>query len=391
VTTFSWDPAGRDERLAVACTDVRGGLVGAAREVLAETRAANDFARRGYASALLGALASGGNLPQLWLRDAPRDPDALMLAARAASAIAVKALKSDDRHAAARVRDAIGVIRSAVEAWPEDPTPFVVMLGLVKHCRSRPTVRHASAASYQLPDPWALAEAEIWQRDRYNRETGRHLLECFSPKCGGSNSEMAEVAADLAHCSPHHSPLRLLPFAARIEAVPDPEAQAEETAQRLNRLEAIRTLASSISDQLRALQAGTWQDPDGRPAPDPGDLRERRAKLLHEAEREEADLSGESKPISRALGLELSDLYASWFLAHDGADPQRVAGYAPVSDFSLLAHGLHLAGENGYAQVVLRYLHPYASSYPWRLYGDPQQVLPDVWQAIARSPVHSPA
>jgi hypothetical protein len=181
--------------------------------------------------------------------------------------------------------------------------------------------------------------------------------------------------------------LRLLTFAARIESVADPDADAAETAERFNRIEAIRSLIAGVDVELQAVTSGTWRSIDGRLPPDPADLHERREKLVREAAHEEADLATESKPIPALLGLELADLYASWFLAPGAADPHQAAGYVPVADLSLLAHGLHLAGENGYAQVVLRHLYPHASPYPWKLYGDPQQVLAETLQAVARAPI----
>lgn len=386
-----WDPAGRDERLAAACTDVRGGIVGAAREVLAETRADKDFARRGYASALLGALAADGNLPQLWLRDAPRDPDALLLAARVAAARAAKALRAGDRRATRLVREAAGVTEAAAHGSPQDPTPWVVMLGLLKHRPAEAGTRMTIHASTGLVGPWDLVEDSIWSRDPNNRETGRHLLDYFGPRLGGSNASMAAIAAYLAHRSPRNSPLRLLTLAAHIESVADPDADAAEAAERFNRIEAIRSLIAGLEAELQAIASGTWRSEDGRLPPDPGDLRERRAKLVHEAAHEEADLAAESPALPAVLGHEVADLYASWFLTPEASSPLHAAGYVPVADLSLLAHGLHLAGENGYAQVVLRHLYPHASPYPWKLYGDPQQVLSETLRTLARAPIRRPS
>lgn len=387
---FNWDPAGPDERLAAACIDVRSGIVGAAREVLAETRASNDFARRGYASALLGALAARGNLPELWLRDTPRDPDALLLAARSASARAAKALRDQDSGAPRLVREAIGVIKTAALAWPQDPTPWVTMLGLIKHHQHATTNLLSVHSSTGLTGPWNLVEDGIWTRDPNNRETGRHLLDHLGPKCGGSNQSMAVIANFLAQQSPPHSPLRLLPLAARLESVQDSEAHAAEKAQRFNRIEAIRRLIAAVNCELQAVVSGTWRSDDGRMPPDPADLRARREKLTREAAHEEADLAAEPHPLPTVLRLELADLYACWFFGPRAADPQKVAGYVPVADLSLLAHGLHLAGELASAQVVLRHVFPHASPYPWRLYGDPQQVLPETLQSLARAPILRP-
>jgi hypothetical protein len=375
VSGFTWDPAWRDERLTAACTDVRSGIVGAAREVLAETWSTRDFARRGYASALLGALAAGTNLADLWVQDAPRNPDALLLAARVQTARAAKALRTNPNSARPLVEGAVAAIHAAGAAWPEDPTPWVVLLALFKNYRSdaasEPTIPELAG----LRGPWELVERGIWARDAHNREAARHLLDYFGPRSGGSNAQMAQVAACLAQRSPQDSPLRLLPLAARIEAEPDPEAEAVAAAGRFNRLEQINELISVAAADLKAVTSGTWRSEEGRLPPESTDLRARIAKLQQVAEREEADLLAETSEFPHFLGQDLADLYAHWFSNSGGFDPRGPTGYVPLADVSLLAHGLVLAGEISYAAVVFRHLYPYASRYPWSLYGDPEQVL----------------
>jgi len=390
VSGLAWDPAWRDERLAAACTDVRGGIIGAAREVLAETRASWDFGRRGYASALLGSLAAGGNLPQLWVKDSPGDPDALLLAARAAAARAAKALREKSVSARGLVRRTHAVAGAAARAWPQDPTPWVIVLGLRKYHRGGIVTCATAHQVAGLVGPWVQVERSIWTRDRYNREAGRHLMDYFSPRFGGSNAAMTRVAAYLAEGSPAASPLRLLPLAACLECEPDPEAEAQETATRFNRLEEIKKLVDGITAEIEAVSAGTWVSRDGRLRPDPHDLRERRAKLEYERSKELRDLGAEPRRISATLGHDLANLYGHWLVRPEGLDPNGPAGYVPVADVSLLAHGLHLAGEHDYARMTLRHLRPCASRYPWSLYGEPEQVLrrtiKDLEKADGRSP-----
>lgn len=372
---FTWDPAWRDERLTAACTDVRSGIVGAGREVLAETRSTRDFARRGYASALLGALAAGTNLAELWVEDAPRNPDALLLAARVQTARAAKALRTNSNSARPLVDGAVAAIHAAGAAWPADPTPWVAMLALVKNYRGDAAGEPSISELAGLRGPWELVEQGIWPRDPNNREAARHLLDYFGPRSSGSNAQMAQIAAYLAQRSPQDSPVRLLPLAARIEAEPDPEAEAVAAAGRFNRLEQINGLISVAAAELQEVTSGTWRSQDGKLPPESTDLRARIAKLQQVAKREEADLLAESSRFPYFLGQDLVELYDHWFLDSGAFDPRGPTGYVPLADVSLLAHGLVLAGEIGYAAVLFRHLYPHASRYPWSLYGEPEQVL----------------
>jgi transcriptional regulator with XRE-family HTH domain len=101
-------------------------LLGAVRLMPAETREARQFARRGYASAVLGSLAARTNVAEQWLREEPKDPDALLLAARVAAA-AYRKWHTRARKLLTQTLDLAG--RCAL-AWPDDPTPHVVVLSL---------------------------------------------------------------------------------------------------------------------------------------------------------------------------------------------------------------------------------------------------------------------
>ena len=378
MSVLRFDPAGRDERLSAACTDVRSGILGAVREVLAETRYARNFARRGYASALLGALAADTNLAELWVVDAPSDPDALLLAARVSTVRAVRAVRENPRRARRPVEEAMKSIHAAGIAWPDDPTPSVVMLALLKHHHGEAVGESTLPELAGLRGPWQLVERDIWPRDPFNRETGRHLLEYFAPRHGGSNEQMARVAEALAQWSPEHSPLRLLPLAAFIEAEPDPELEAARKADRFNRVDEINKLISKTAQEYQKASAARDKarvDQDGRLAPDPVDVGERIAKLQREAALEHGALAGDSRKFPYFLGQDIDELFAAWFLADGGLDPQGPTGYLPLADLSLLALGLKLAGKTGYAATVFRRLRPFATRYPWSLYGDPAAVL----------------
>lgn len=376
MSEFRWDPAWRDRRLAAACTDVQAGVVGAVREVLAETREARDFARRGYASAVLGSLAASGNLPQLWLHEEPRSPDALMLAARVAAVHAAGAFRRQQHLVPKLVMQAVDLTVAAARVWDEDPTPYVVMLGLTRLQRPAVLVEPRAADLRGLLGPWDLVEEGIWARDPCNREAGRQLLAFFSPEHGGGNDPMTRVAAHVAETSPSASPLRLLPMAAFLDRAVDPDFGVVSDTNHYNRITSARTLITEIDWQLANPE--TVRDihrTKGVSPPDPEDLRFRRERLTRIVEGRDGEGPEESGGLRRSLARGLAQLYVQWFLTPSALEPGGAVGYVPLPDMSLLARGLHLAGEFTYARHVLRHLLPFASRYPWSLAGEPEAVL----------------
>ncbi|HEV2637229.1 MAG TPA: hypothetical protein VGX23_18895 [Actinocrinis sp.] len=159
--------------------------------------------------------------------------------------------------------------------------------------------------------PWDLAE-QAQRRDPWNREAHLRLLACFYPRHGGSGAAMWEVADWASRTAPENSAVRLLPLWAYAE-----HYRSRSGAQAVN---ADRQWSTEFAEY-------------------------------------------------RAMNL-----YDGWFLP-----TQRSAyyqQYVPVADYSLLAHALYAHGRRRReASVVLHAMGPYASSYPWSLFGDPAQQL----------------
>ena len=358
---FTWSLAWRDHRLDAACTDVQAGLLGAARLVLAETRDAGQHARRGYASAVLGSLAARTDVAEQWLREEPKDPDALLLAARVAAVHAAAAYRK--RHARARklLDQTLDLAGRCALARPEDPTPYVITLSLARfECQQVPP-SDALPELGGLPGPWGLVEQEIWPRDPYNRETARHLLTYF----GTSRTAAAptQVALSLAARSPLASPLRLLPLAAFLEyPLTGEEAEAADL-DRYERINGLRKLVAGLDERLK-----TGGGIDGYTAD--FDLQERRKRLMRSIEAMTQEAEAAPRVPRRAMVGELTDLHALWFVHRSGPEE-----YVPIADVSLLARGLQLGGEYSRAGGVLRHLLPLATAYPWKLDGDPATVL----------------
>ncbi len=340
-----WDPAGADEALAGACRNLEAGRFGLACEALAATR--GDFAARARRSMVMASVAAAGEgeVAQHWLREAPDDPDAVLLWARTAVVLALRSSRAPEAWAQLAVR----ACNEAIEAFPQDPTPWVALLTLaqlgvfprmsVQEGWAAYWARHEPFGPREHPDdldarwrrrvarslgghdqrgqqlsrgarnraeiaaeqlgmlsargPWELM-LEIWARDPGNREAHHRMLECLSPRWGGSVREMGEFTAFVTTAAPDDHELQLLPLAARVEAY---RAAAED-----GQVERVAWL-------------------------------EKRACL---------------------------NAYVDWFL------PLRKGGGAlPVADCSLLAHALYMAGERTFAGAVIEAMRPHASPYPW--------------------------
>lgn len=359
-----WSLAWRDHRLDSACTDVQAGLRGAARLVLAETREARTFARRGYASAVLGSMAARTDLAEQWLREEPKDPDALLLAARVAAVHAAAAYRRQHRRARDLLTQAVDLAGRSALAWPEDPTPYVVTLGLARFECQETEPSDALPELGGLRGPWGLVEQEIWPRDPHNREAGRHLLAYFGSTCKGTAP--ARVALSVAARCPLASPLRLLPLAAFLEyPLEGKDAEAADLDQ-FERINSLRRMVADLDEQLR-----TGAGLDGYTSSD--DVRERRERLVRAIEKESLAAKSAPRTVRPAMTRDLVNLHSAWFMYRSGPEEQG----ATIADVSLLARGLQLGGEYSRAGAVLRYLLPYASAYPWKLDGDPDEVLGD--------------
>lgn len=340
-----WDPAGADEVLAAACRELEAGRFGLAGQALAETR--TSFGARAQRSMVMASVAAAGEgeVARHWLHEAPDDPDAVLLWARAAVVLALRSPGSPRGWP----RLAARACELAAHAAPRDPTPWVAMLALARLGGfPRTSVREGWAAYWarhepfgprehaddldarwrrrvarsmggQVPQrpplsrtaegraeiaaeqlgmltacgPWELM-LEVWARDARNREGHHRMLECLSPRVGGSVREMAQFVAFVATAVPDSHVLQLLPLAARVEAY--------------------RAAEQGARSELPA-----WTD--------------KRACL---------------------------NAYFDWF-----RPLLKSGGPLPVADCSLLAHALFMAGERTYAGAVIEAMRPFASPYPW--------------------------
>lgn len=342
-----WDPAGPDELLARACTDLKAGRFGLASEALVGCGA--DFAARSRRSALLASVAAGVDAADHWLAEDPKNPDALLLAARVAVLRARRAQPRDLRLAGDLADLAEELCFAAARANPRDPTPWVALLALRKLTGGRESVAEGRAlyeerngvgaggrtaggrrwneqvaealtggwgpSSRQRRPAWYVPEAladtlvagpwsvmfEVWARDPLSREGHHRFLDCLSVQ------DAHQFAALIAEATAPSAAVQLLPLAAHLADY---------------RYRSRRGRSNDLLDQAGAV----WQSP--------------------------------------ALQLTCLELYSTWFLPrYKAREPVAVADYA------LLAHALFMAGESTWSKAasVIEAMKPFAATHPWSL------------------------
>ena len=374
---FIWTLTWGDEQLGTACTDLSAGIVGAARQVLAESREQEDFTRRGYASALLGSIAADSNVAELWVKDEPRSPDAYLLLARAHAHRALRTAGPPRPYDAQVLRSVVKAEYAsdqAAELWTEDPTPWLVRLSLDRLRLRRPILPSGHSRLGPLPGPWDLVEREIWARDRFSREAGHRLLMYFSPRSGGSNTEMDQFVTWMTGHAPPDSPLQLLPLIAELERTQSVDADVQNDIARLRRIETLRRFIAEADDALALL--GTDDAAQEKLRVYEGDLRSQRERLKRELTQAEA-LGGNPRQAvaARFLRRTAMDVYVQWFLNVRDEQPIKLPRSLPLSDLMVLAYALHRLGETLAASNVLNFTRPYATPSPWSRDGQPGDVL----------------
>ena len=323
ISGFIWDPAGSDQPLAQACMQLKAGRTGQAREVLAESRW--DYALRAHRSLTLGSIVAGRGEADQWMAEAPTDPDACLLYARTAMIRALRAADAGDERMPELAALADRACLRAAEANDADPTPWVTMLALAR-LGHKPV---NGPPDLDTPGPWDLM-GEVWRRDLENREGHHRLLTCFFARYGGSLDAMWQVAQWFGQRTPVTSALQILQLAALAEHYRSRRDSLAEHRRHRGRRDVARDLAPER-------QWGTPQAVD----------------------------------VTRRI-------YEHWFFAAKDAP-----GLLPIADYSLLAHALFMGQQEDIPRAarVLTAMSPYASSYPWSLFGDPAQELTRAYSA----------
>ncbi|HEV3173613.1 MAG TPA: hypothetical protein VGZ32_24905 [Actinocrinis sp.] len=211
---LDWHPAGADVRLVDACTELEAGRTAFPGELLEFTR--SDFALRAHRSLILASYAVRSTVADRWVRESPESPEAWLVYARVAVLRALRAARQGLPDSAVLAEGAHEACFAASGRMKTDPTPFVAMLMLEG---PRLTGRVATPGPRDLgglPGPWDLL-TEVRGRDPHSREGFRRLLEYFTPRYGGSVSEMWHVARWAAAITPERSDPQLLELVVFVE------------------------------------------------------------------------------------------------------------------------------------------------------------------------------
>ncbi|MEU1674376.1 hypothetical protein ABZ752_20445 [Streptomyces roseifaciens] len=170
------------------------------RDLLAATGA--DWDRRIFRLQVLARAGARLRFADTWARAEPRSGDALALLAHVQ---AVRSMISGAGAGRAEMEASWATCLAAAEATPTDPSPWVVMLALLRvHAPGRDV----------LEQVWA----EVVRRDPYNREAHHELLTYLFPRNHGSGAEMFHWAQEQADTAPRGLPIAVLPLVALAES-----------------------------------------------------------------------------------------------------------------------------------------------------------------------------
>jgi hypothetical protein len=362
-----WGPAGRDVELARAISDLTtGGYLGSTRELLATVGKGcgwrrDDYDRRAYCTSVLAAVLVRRrlDLAEEWLKDEPRNPDALLLFARVLVVRAIHAARTREDQAQELAVSAARACVGASLAAADDPTQLVALLHLGEAGMDLSELRCGlrSLGDLAVLAPWHLLDGAL-QRAPDLREAYHRLLPlCFAapaatpwtpdtaaeePQQTADDRARAQVAVSAADQAPAGSPLKL----------------------------------------LRLMYA-----PDRDPFPDQAEEMRLRNHLLTHGQHNRSHYLRERVPAMEerwrlALWATAVKLADTWFA--NGNQPP----YTPLADISFLAGYLHKVGALRAARLVLEWMVPYATSEPWQRQGDPGAVLAAVCRECHVDPAY---
>ncbi|MEU3839524.1 hypothetical protein AB0E88_05760 [Streptomyces sp. NPDC028635] len=153
--------------------------------------------RRAHRLSVLAEFLSASHLPGAWARREPRNARALVLHAWSAL---------EQGRGAGRMTDAAATWKTcllAAELAPEDPSPWVVMLGVAR------LERYAEREVFSV---WN----EIVARDRWHREAYLSMLAYLSPQEAGSLGQVLEFVGSLRTRMPANAPCASVELAAHL-------------------------------------------------------------------------------------------------------------------------------------------------------------------------------
>lgn len=153
--------------------------------------------RRGHRLSVLAEFLVQSHLPAAWAKREPRNPRALLLQAWA---------ELEHGRRTGRMTDAAATWKAcltAAELDPQDPSPWVVMLGVAR------LERYAQREVFAV---WN----ELVARDRWNREGYLSMLAHLSPQEAGTLAQVLEFVGSLRERMPANAPCASVELAAHV-------------------------------------------------------------------------------------------------------------------------------------------------------------------------------
>ncbi|SHL18625.1 hypothetical protein [Actinacidiphila paucisporea] len=210
-------PAGLDDELRVVVDEVRMGRWRPMGDLLARTGA--DWALRTQRSQILASAAVRSRAVREWLREEPRSVDALMMQARVGTETVLRAHRAG-HEVAGVVLQARQAALSAAQSFPQDPVPWVCLLGQATIDVAVTIGAHRMPPPDPMlpPGPWGLLE-QVWRRDPFNREAHHRVLQVLAASHVGGPGAGVNYAHWLRGQVPagSGSPLLVLPLFAYAE------------------------------------------------------------------------------------------------------------------------------------------------------------------------------
>ncbi|WP_093768359.1 tetratricopeptide repeat protein [Streptomyces sp. F-7] len=157
----------------------------------------SDWDLRGHRVSVLAAAAADTGIAQTWLERDPDDVDALVFHSWTALVRALEERRLEDTDAV------ISRCHRAAELWPEDPLPWVVLLG---------TARVERYDHKDVDALWRQATA----RDPWNREAFLQMLALLSPEEGGSSASVLDFVDAVRTRIPANAPCAAVELTAAV-------------------------------------------------------------------------------------------------------------------------------------------------------------------------------
>ncbi|NUP50604.1 MAG: hypothetical protein HOW97_25325 [Catenulispora sp.] len=228
-------PAGFDDALARILGEVRTGHYFSMAELLATP--GQDKQLRCSRTALLAQVAAGSNAVDQWVAERPRDPNALIMAARVAVERACRAAANQAPQAQLLGRRAADLCAQAAASSPGDPVPYLGRLALAAGFDERVN----GPESCPVPGPWH-AFRDLWRIDPANREGCHRMLAAVGHAIGPHPADAQLFAASIVGSVGLSalSPLQLLPLYALVMAYEYRKSQRDGLAHLMWSSEAAR-------------------------------------------------------------------------------------------------------------------------------------------------------